>query len=709
MFVKQLNAGLTGGRSLKRAIPQEPTPSSHLPLETASEGAKAGFPGNHRRVRTSAAMLGLAISVGASGTLLCRTEGAAAADQMAEPMLLAAALPPNTMAVGDAPSARYHTVQDGESLWQIAQAHRVDVQAIKSANGISSDGVLKVGQVIRVPTAAPAATAASVKAVALVREDAKLTTPDATALVNGLEEVSTTEEQWSESETVTREIASAAFPVEQAEDLEASEEVASAEIASAPLSSLPSSKASDLEAGGPESTTWLSRSVESAETEPTSEASAEPLVEQAAPTRSVASSGSSAVKKSQQLAALSYRLEEPSTLSQPMVPVVPSTEAYRVKPGDTMWTIASRHGVQPDDLIAANGVRDPNLIVVGDLIQIPGGTSTSSNPEQFNAGMVAAPATLAETAAPTQISRIRETSVNAVDRTELYERIRQARQSLGEQRLANKEASATEATEVASLPQSLPLNDGTQAAGQRDPHVANLLSEIRAMQRQRTVAIAPSNSEQPTQIAAVTSLRNRQGTAVESAPINPEFTPEENPQSKPATPAPELLAAAPLSPEAYAPAMDVPTGRTVSPDLPILPGANEYLPEAPDRFNGYTWPARGVLTSGYGPRWGRMHRGVDIAGPVGTPIFAAATGVVVRAGWNSGGYGNLVDIQHPDGSLTRYGHNSRLLVRSGQQVRQGEQIAEMGSTGYSTGPHLHFEVHLPGSGTVNPMAYLPSR
>jgi murein DD-endopeptidase MepM/ murein hydrolase activator NlpD len=104
-----------------------------------------------------------------------------------------------------------------------------------------------------------------------------------------------------------------------------------------------------------------------------------------------------------------------------------------------------------------------------------------------------------------------------------------------------------------------------------------------------------------------------------------------------------------------------------------------------------------------------MHQGVDIAGPVGTPIYAAAPGVVVRSGWNSGGYGNMVDIRHPDGSLTRYAHNSRLLVAEGQEVSQGQQIAEMGSTGYSTGSHLHFEIHVPQQGRVNPIALLPGR
>jgi murein DD-endopeptidase MepM/ murein hydrolase activator NlpD len=102
-----------------------------------------------------------------------------------------------------------------------------------------------------------------------------------------------------------------------------------------------------------------------------------------------------------------------------------------------------------------------------------------------------------------------------------------------------------------------------------------------------------------------------------------------------------------------------------------------------------------------------MHKGIDIAAPVGTPVVAAAPGVVAKAGWNSGGYGNLVEIQHPDGSLTLYAHNNRILVRRGQEVTQGQQIAEMGSTGHSTGPHTHFEVHTTGRGAVNPIAFLP--
>lgn len=130
------------------------------------------------------------------------------------------------------------------------------------------------------------------------------------------------------------------------------------------------------------------------------------------------------------------------------------------------------------------------------------------------------------------------------------------------------------------------------------------------------------------------------------------------------------------------------------------------LPEVGPRASRYVWPTRGTLTSGYGWRWGRMHRGVDIAAPVGTPVIASSMGTVEFAGWNQGGYGNLVDIRHPDGSLTRYAHNSELLVTQNQQVHQGQVIAKVGSTGYSTGPHLHFEIHQPNQGAVNPMGYL---
>jgi hypothetical protein len=99
-----------------------------------------------------------------------------------------------------------------------------------------------------------------------------------------------------------------------------------------------------------------------------------------------------------------------------------------------------------------------------------------------------------------------------------------------------------------------------------------------------------------------------------------------------------------------------------------------------------------VVTSCFGMRWGRLHAGVDLAAPTGTPIHSAGAGTVVSAGVE-GGYGNAVLIDHGDGYLTHYGHMSAITVTVGQRVLSGQQIGNEGSTGHSTGPHLHFEVH----------------
>ena len=117
------------------------------------------------------------------------------------------------------------------------------------------------------------------------------------------------------------------------------------------------------------------------------------------------------------------------------------------------------------------------------------------------------------------------------------------------------------------------------------------------------------------------------------------------------------------------------------------------------------------FTSGFGvrsdPFRGRaaMHGGIDLAGPIGTPIYATADGIVGRSEWNSGGYGNLVEINHGEGIQTRYGHMSRRLVEAGTRVRRGQLIGLMGSTGRSTGSHLHYEVRIDGR-AVNPIPFM---
>jgi murein DD-endopeptidase MepM/ murein hydrolase activator NlpD len=119
--------------------------------------------------------------------------------------------------------------------------------------------------------------------------------------------------------------------------------------------------------------------------------------------------------------------------------------------------------------------------------------------------------------------------------------------------------------------------------------------------------------------------------------------------------------------------------------------------------SGLIWPVNGPITSGFGLRWGSMHEGIDIGVPCGTPIHAAAAGTVIYSGW-ADGYGNFVVIDHGNGLATAYGHQSAIYV-SGGSVSQGQTIGAVGSTGHSTGCHLHFEVRVNGS-PVDPLGYL---
>jgi murein DD-endopeptidase MepM/ murein hydrolase activator NlpD len=117
----------------------------------------------------------------------------------------------------------------------------------------------------------------------------------------------------------------------------------------------------------------------------------------------------------------------------------------------------------------------------------------------------------------------------------------------------------------------------------------------------------------------------------------------------------------------------------------------------------------GVVTSPFGRRWGAQHPGLDLGAAKGTPIVAAAGGTVIEAGATSGGYGNLTLVRLPDGTVLAYAHQSAILVTVGQVVVAGEQIGRVGSTGRSTGPHLHFEVRPGGGAPIDPARWLRAR
>jgi murein DD-endopeptidase MepM/ murein hydrolase activator NlpD len=351
-----------------------------------------------------------------------------------------------------------------------------------------------------------------------------------------------------------------------------------------------------------------------------------------------------------------------------------SPQVYTVRRGDTLDSIARNYGISISELMEQNNLSNPHLIKTNQQLTVP---EQQAQPESLNLNPVAQTVTLPQVTALNSNQSL--PNIPAVTEAENATDNAVGRMTADLNRLREQGQSST-----------LSKTDDTVA-----------FNPVSSFNQPIEIPVEPYRAVNP-------EWQNRNVTPSEPSvqPTQPRVnTATSVQQNQPE----QLIAAAPIAANSYNPMLQLPVGTTVSPTLPGLQGPDQYLPSNPGRFEGYIWPAKGVLTSGYGPRWGRMHRGIDIAGPIGTPIMAAAPGEVIFAGWNSGGYGNLVKIKHDDGSVTLYAHNNRISVRNGQYVDQGQQIAEMGSTGFSTGPHLHFEVHPSGRGAINPMALLPRR
>ncbi|KIU47504.1 MULTISPECIES: peptidoglycan DD-metalloendopeptidase family protein [Pseudomonas] len=153
-----------------------------------------------------------------------------------------------------------------------------------------------------------------------------------------------------------------------------------------------------------------------------------------------------------------------------------------------------------------------------------------------------------------------------------------------------------------------------------------------------------------------------------------------------------------------APAKTTSPGGTSAP--PVVATTPVQVPASERSAGGWAWPANGVLIGKFASN-GSLNKGIDIAGDLGQPVFAASDGSVVYAGSGLRGYGELVIIKHSDTYVSAYGHNRRLLVREGQQVKVGQTIAEMGSTGTDR-VKLHFEIRRQGK-PVDPLQFLPRR
>ncbi|NJP09374.1 MAG: peptidoglycan DD-metalloendopeptidase family protein [Leptolyngbyaceae cyanobacterium RU_5_1] len=696
---------------MRRTFPQKVKP---VPSDTDEHGvmaaqSKQAFSDSNRRVRTSAAMVGLAISMGAySLPLPAHGDGAIAAEPIpGEPVTPSASSSFETAALSSSIDTSQsplvssqtqvpvikHAVQEGQTLWDIAQFYKAPVTVIASANDLSLDSVLHVGQVLVIPVdsrlaqavdSAPNASPVSPSYYGPV--SGRAFTPSAVA---SLPDASSNEE--SDLQLKAKQGEAITKLKQKRESLRLG--LAALGSNKPQVSSSDSQQVSNSEEIRPAQflTPEAIGSAKRVEQQP----SALKVIAQSEQQVAYNSSGQT-------------QAPQPSAVSRPEVDN-PGSVTYQVNRGDTLGKIAHSYGISVQQLAAANRLSNPNYVFVDQVLVIPQLQESVNDQHAFRVAIATVPP--ASSAADTSSSPLLSKPI--VSST-----------APAEAKIAVSSFMGGNSTEVAeSSPKLLRRN-----------HIENLKQEIGRLrekyQSQTTPSTVRSNTVTDVAIVPLVPDAHSESVSVPVERVNPEFKPDRysnlrsqvrerlNPSQPgqfstptasltPPKPQTQVVATAPLGPERYDPLVRSKIGQAVSPDLPPLGSSDAYLPGSSGKLDGYIWPTKGVVTSGYGWRWGRMHKGLDIAGPIGTPVVAAADGVVIHSGWNSGGYGYLVEVQHADGSVTLYAHNNRILVQVGQQVAQGQQISEMGSTGYSTGPHLHFEVHPTGKGAANPLAYLP--
>jgi murein DD-endopeptidase MepM/ murein hydrolase activator NlpD len=257
------------------------------------------------------------------------------------------------------------------------------------------------------------------------------------------------------------------------------------------------------------------------------------------------------------------------------------------------------------------------------------------------------------------------------------------RKQIAETLLRQKKAEADEAQAKADAASAKARSDYDSAARTRDQRVA-----VRDEMARRIEDLKKEQAELDKQEGQLSALIAQRQRAVAADPTLGVTAPR--PTSPPTTTAP----AAPPSTK-----LGTPTTKA-----PVAPPPTTAKPPPVGGGGRLAWPVNGVVTSGYGMRDGRMHQGIDIGVPLGTPIRASGAGVVFFSGVMSG-YGNVILIDHGNGTVTLYAHQSQLNAAEGARVGQGQVIGLAGSTGHSTGPHVHFEVRVNGT-PMNPISYL---
>ncbi len=693
-----------------------------------------------RRVRTSAAVMGLALSMGASdifSSLQTRQAVAAEAIGTADEAQRSAELALELQALAESAQQElesglytesstqvvaraeqspsfaelkadfpevgannsFHVIQSGETLYGIARAYSISVDQLASVNSISKNTSVIAGNTLKVPSGAIAPTAiaqgpGAAKTLSMVsaqtggadaaiaelrqrrealrqslRSSAKPAQPSAVPAVDLSQltpyrvKAGDTVDSIARQFSVKRTDLLAVNRLENPNVLKVDQNIAIPQSAAKPASANLSDAAEVRQeiASIAEAAVEATASAEAGELEL-------PKVVAAARSGSVAA---------------------PSRPIEAFKPVTAGSSqlTHRVESGETLATIARGYGISLKSLSASNRISDPDIIFVGQQLKLPAGT-TAVQAVAVRTQAVASVQAEAPKAVVPPVS-----SVDYVD--SLMSEIRDLRQKYqsGQSSVAAKPAEVAPAAPVKVSVAPKPVAAPKPVVAPKPVAVVKPVAKPAPV-----VAAKPAPSR--------TTLPARGSVSAKPQSVSPQDIKVTLPlPEQVAVGEPQLVASASLGSQSYEPLAQSILRQSVSPELPPLM-SDPFLPG--QASNGFIWPAEGVLTSGYGWRWGRMHKGLDIAGPTGTPINAAADGVVTYAAWASG-YGNLVEITHPDGSVTMYAHNNRNVVREGERVRQGQHIADMGSTGRSTGPHLHFEIRPSGQGAVNPAALLPSK
>lgn len=421
-------------------------------------------------------------------------------------------------------------------------------------------------------------------------------------------------------------------------------------------------------------------------------------------------------------------LEEPSTKSLVQEPVeaIPqpsiTTEGlgistpkviYQVKSGDTLETIAKTYDISVTQLAKLNSLDTEALLQTNQQLVVP--SSNQPTKPEVAESEIQFQQVSKDSSIPSDFIEEKPNSNELKAEIETLQQGAEVRTLVAQATPEGVPISVPEPDVVATTQPNLDINPAFTTDNQVEFAVTTAI-EIPVPKPENPTAVKPngnSNSSSNLGIQASPNQPRRISTQPNSSTPLPirqvDSLPLETGAIEIPVPAPATnfipnqrkgrnLATAPLNTDGYN--SDIPTAPTQEQlkDQFLNPSANIT----------YAWPAKGVVTSGFGKRWGRLHAGIDLAGAIGTPIQAAAPGIVIRSGW-VGGYGNLVEIRHPNGSVTRYAHNSRLMVQVGQEVQQGDVVSLLGNTGRSTGPHLHFEIRPDGKQAVNPMAFLPRR